>query len=65
MGYPMIFDSPGVCWNDFVDNGSIKARGKRKHYDACLCDKDIAYTFSKILEIIEMVECTNRISDIE
>lgn len=65
MGFPMRYDSPGVSWNNFVDNGWKKSKGKRNHYDECLCDEDIAYTFSKILEIIERVECIKRISNIE
>ena len=52
MRFPFRFGEPGVYWNDFVDNGSKYARGKREDYNACLIERDIKKTLCDIREII-------------
>lgn len=52
MHFPFRFGEPGVYWNDFVDNGSKYARGKREDYNACLIERDIKKTLCDIREII-------------
>lgn len=50
--YPCRYGPPGVCWADFVDNGSQNARGKRRHYEQMLMDKDIQETLESVRGII-------------
>ena len=52
MFYPFQFDSPGLCWKNFRDNGRANARGKREHYEAHLMDRDVKATLSKMKETI-------------
>lgn len=51
--FPMRFGTPGIYWRDFVDNGEKKARGKRKHYEQYLMDKDIEITLRTAKEILD------------
>lgn len=52
MFYPFQFDSPGLCWKNFIDNGRANARGKREHYEVHLMDRDVKATLSKMKETI-------------
>lgn len=52
MFYPFQFDSPGLYWKNFRDNGRANARGKREHYEAHLMDRDVKATLSKMKETI-------------
>jgi len=63
MGYPRRYGLPGVSWNNFVDNGRKNSRGRREHYEECLCDKDIKCTLIIILKITEKVECKKQTID--
>ena len=53
MQFPMRFGKPGVYWKNFKDNGRPNSRGKRKHYDSLLNNKDIETTLLKAKEIFE------------
>ena len=50
--YPVRYGMPGLFWNNFTDNGSTKARGKRWHYEKHLMNKEIKYTLIDIKEIL-------------
>ena len=50
--FPMRFGTPGVYWRNFVDNGEKNARGKRKHYEKYLMDKDIEITLLSVKAIL-------------
>ena len=51
--FPARFGPPGVFWADFKDNGRTQARGKRKHYEQTLMNKDV----KKTLELVKTIIC--------
>ncbi len=56
ISFPMNFGPPGVCWNNFADNGRKTAIPKREHYNEYLCNKNVESTLRNILKAIERIE---------
>ena len=52
MRYPYLYGEPSIFWSNFENHGSPNARGKRKHYDEMLVDKEIKYTLLEIQKIL-------------
>ena len=50
--FPFRFGPPGVMWPDFPDNGSLRARGRREHYEKMLIKKDVKATLTTAKQII-------------